>query len=144
MWLSTSNLSLKDSSRKLSPRFIGPFRICRIINPVAVRLSLPASLQVHPVFHVSQLKPVQEAAEAMEREGSAAPRLVDGAPAYTVRRILHSHRRGRGLQYLLDWEGYGPEHRSWVSSKLVLDKDLIRDFHRQHPEEPSLVARRRR
>jgi hypothetical protein len=42
---------------KLSPRFIGPFRIFRRVGEMAYQLELPNNLSdVHDVFHVSQLK----------------------------------------------------------------------------------------
>ena len=41
---------------KLSPRFIGPFKILEMIGTVAYRLALPPSMSgVHEVFHVSML-----------------------------------------------------------------------------------------
>jgi hypothetical protein len=42
---------------KLSPRFIGPFKILKRVGEVAFQLELPDHLaDVHDVFHVSQLK----------------------------------------------------------------------------------------
>ncbi|XP_052724038.1 uncharacterized protein LOC128193889 [Vigna angularis] len=44
-------------SRKLSPKFIGPYQILRRIGPVAYEIALPLQLaNLHSVFHVSQLR----------------------------------------------------------------------------------------
>ena len=40
-------------SRKLSPKFLGPYQITRRIGPVAYEIALPPQLaNLHPVFHV--------------------------------------------------------------------------------------------
>ncbi|XP_070025559.1 uncharacterized protein [Nicotiana sylvestris] len=44
---------------KLSPRYVGPYRIAQRIGQVTYRLELPLEMSlVHPVFHVSMLKKV--------------------------------------------------------------------------------------
>lgn len=136
VWLSTQDLPLKVESRKLAPRFVGPFPVSKVINPVCVRLKLPRSLRVHPTFHVSKVRPVKTSPLVPPSAPPPPPRFVDGGPVYTVKKLLAARRRGRGFQYLVDWEGYGPEERSWVPSRNIVDPDLIRDYHRDHPPDP--------
>jgi transposase InsO family protein len=127
VWLSTLNLPLQSVSRKLAPRFIGPFRVSKVMSPVTIRLKLPPNLRrIHPVFHVSCVKPVIRA----PTRPASHPIRVEGSPVYRVRRLLDVRPRGRGHQFLVDWEGYGPEERSWIPSRDVLDRSLIDDFYR--------------
>ncbi len=141
VWLSTRDLRLRLPCKKLSPRYVGPFKIIRQIPPVSFRLALPAHYRISPTFHVSLLKPAggPRGEEVQDEAGDqrAPPIIVDGQEAYQVREILDSRRQGRFLQYLIDWEGYGPEERSWVNAEDILDPSLTTDYHRDHPDRPA-------
>ncbi|KAL0165572.1 hypothetical protein M9458_037416, partial [Cirrhinus mrigala] len=118
VWLSTRDLRLRLPCKKLSPRYVGPFKIIRQITPVSYRLELPAEYRISPTFHVSLFKPADEPSGVENLEGTAsqgpAPIVVDGEEVYRVNTILDSRRRRGQLQYLVDWEGFGPEERSWT------------------------------
>ena len=114
VWLRAKDLPLQVESRKLSPHFMGLFEIESLVNSCAVRLKLPATLCVHPVFHVSQIKPV-----SLNPLCSRRPWLRYPPPP-----------PARGFQYLVDWDGYGPEERYWVPRSRILDPSLIWDFNR--------------
>jgi len=51
----TTSVGRVIRSRKLSPKFLGPYQILRRIEPVAYEIALPPQLaNLHPIFHVSQ------------------------------------------------------------------------------------------
>lgn len=56
------------------------------------------------------LKPVSELDLVPLSEPTSTP-LVDGGPVYTIQQNLDVHLRGRGFQFLVDWEECGPEEQ---------------------------------
>ncbi|KAI2667405.1 Transposon Tf2-8 polyprotein [Labeo rohita] len=143
VWLSTRDLRLRLPCRKLSPRYIGPFKILRQINNVTFQLQLPPRYRIHPTFHVSLLKPFSPSATDTAGAGAEPPppEVLDQPSIYLVHEILDSRRRGGRLEYLVDWEGYGLEERSWVARDDVLDPALLLDFHRNHLDRPAPRSR---
>ncbi|KAM9294425.1 ral GTPase-activating protein subunit alpha-1 [Gastrophryne carolinensis] len=71
------------------------------------------SMKIHPVFHVSLLKPVvlNPFPERIPSPPDAVE--VDGQEQFIVEEILDSRIFRNQLQYLIKWQGYGPEENSW-------------------------------
>ena len=51
------NLRIEGPKKKISAKFIGPFRIRDAVGAQAYRLALPTTYRIHNVFHVSLLEP---------------------------------------------------------------------------------------
>lgn len=143
VWLDASHLNTPRPSKKLDDRRYGPFEVERVISSTAIRLKLPPTWKVHPVFHVSLLRPFKEDRllhpDAYTRP---PPEIVDGSEQYEVEDILDSRFRGRGLQYLVHWKGYPHEDNTWEPRSRLLEDcpDLITEFHRHHPQAPRIIS----
>ena len=131
--LSTKYITLKHpGTRKLLPRWIGPFTILDRIGTLAYRLKLPESMcRIHPVFHVSKLKPYKASGRV---QPPPVPIEIEGELEYEVERILDKRitkrsRRHDSVEYLIKWLGYGHEHNSWESAKSVANaQELVQAF----------------
>ena len=144
VWLNTRNLNL-GQRRKLGPKRIGPFKVLESVGSRAFRLELPSALtRVHPVFHVSLLEPHTVNVLQGRHSDPPPPIEIDGELEYEVEDVLDSRYRGRQLQYLVRWAGYGPESDSWEPSSYVSAPGLVSAFHSRCPDRPGPGSSTRR
>jgi hypothetical protein len=136
VYLSTKHIKMQQySSTKIKPRFIGPFKITKIISPVAYKLELPNSMSIHPVFHISLLKPAVSVSNDLNSAqdnndiDQPVPPIVstdDPLQLYEVEQILKKRCRGNQIQYLVKWLNYPDHENSWEPEQnLTQAQDLI-------------------
>ena len=155
VWLSTENLRAKGiGAAKLMQRYMGPYVVKRAVSTTAYELKLPASMCIHPVFHVHLLKPFIDGQQVLpERVPThARPDPVvhedGGEPEWLVERILDKRLfRNRQVQYLVKWKGYPMEEASWEPEAHVgRSQELLREFEerRQQQQQQQRALRSRR
>ena len=105
IWLSLEHLSLLTLlTHQLGAKFVGPYEVTKVINPVAYCLAILLTWQIYDVFHFSQLKP---AIELMP--GAAFDTLFQLAAnpsgEFKVKDILDHCLMHSGMKYLVKWLG---------------------------------------
>jgi hypothetical protein len=88
VWLEATHLRFPHQKTKLLPKRYGPFKIIKEISPVAFRLELPASWNIHNVFHASLLSPYVETITHGPNFSWPPPDLIDGEEEYEVEQLV--------------------------------------------------------
>lgn len=79
-------------------------------------------MKIHPTIHIFQLSP--PAFCPLLLTPTSTPRLSDNHPAFMTHCLVDIQCRIQGVQYLVDWDGYGPEESCWLPHSFILDPDL--------------------
>jgi hypothetical protein len=104
---------------KLSKRYYGPFKLIRAVGEVAFQLELPPASKIHPVFHVSQLKPCFGDADTVLDLPATA---VDNQPLILPLAVMDWkwNDEAKEWQVLIQWEGLFPEDSTWESYQDIM------------------------
>ena len=154
--LATKNLKQKRPSKKLSHKFIGPFKIIDKVGAQAYRLLLPSTYRIHNTFHISLLEPyhLREGDEKAENF-MQAPELIDDDEFWEVEEIVDKLATKKEIWYKVKWTGWGEEYDQWVKDKeLASAQKRIDEFnaqaekrrntHSQSPEVPPPTRKKRK
>jgi len=89
--LSTKDLKYQMVGRrteKLTERFVGPYRIKKIVSSNTVELELPSTIKIHLVVNVSRIQRYVGQVEGQRKE-QPAPIVIEGEEEWEVERILN-------------------------------------------------------
>jgi len=81
-------------------RFVGPYRIKKIISSNVVELELPSIVKIHSVVNVSRIQRYVGQVEGQRKE-QPAPVVIEGEEEWEVERILNKQRIQEKDKYLV-------------------------------------------
>jgi len=101
--LSTKDLKYQMVGRrteKLTERFVGPYKVQKIVSSNAVKLELPSTVKIHLVVNVSRIRYYVGQVEGQRKE-QMAPVIIKGKEEWEVERILNKQKIREKDKYLV-------------------------------------------
>jgi len=152
VWLDASHLHAQtapSTTRKLGPKWFGPYTITKANSTVTYTLDLPPHHRRHPTIHVSHLKPFIGPFDPATVRQPPAPDVIDGVHHYHVETFLNSRGSAPRRAILVKWSGYSADHNQWIPAKRLRDDldpttfDLLlhemENRLRRHQQPPSSI-----
>src|SRR5437588_6061401 len=149
--LNAKNIRTKRLTKKLAPKFYGPFKILEKIGTRSYRLELDQRWRIHNVFHISLIEPYKSSSDPQRTQLRPQPEEIEGEKEFEVEKIIRrevretrKQVRGRAritkkLYYPVKWVGYPDDECTWEPGEhLTHASEYIEDFHRENPEAPKL------
>jgi hypothetical protein len=114
---------MRTGSKKLRPKYIGPFVITKRVSPTSYELDLPANMKVHPVINIEYLKEFHLSPARFGRRDDSYDRRMndeDVAGDDDIEAILdHRETRNGRLQYLCHYQKTADHDDVWEHAEHV-------------------------
>ncbi|MBW0549531.1 hypothetical protein O181_089246 [Austropuccinia psidii MF-1] len=140
VWLSSKNIISTRPTKKLSERWLCPFPILRKVRTHAYHLKLPSQWKsIHPVFHISLLKPFKTSIIPNRHEEPLPPIIIEEEEEWEVSQILDSKIKREKLWYLVEWKGFNQDsgRSTWEPTENLKNcPELVKNSHSLYPEKP--------
>jgi len=142
--LSTKDLKyqiVRRRTEKLMERFVGPYKVKKIILLNAVELELPSTVKIHLVVNVSRICRYIGQVEGQKKEQPALV-IIKKEEEWEIERILNKQRvRGKD-KYLVHWKRFIAESNTWEGREnLENAKEAIKEFEKEYQQDMEDMAR---
>jgi len=133
--LSTKDLKYQMVGRrmeKLTEKFVGPYKVKKIVLTNAVELELPSTVKIHLVVNVSRIRRYVGQVEGQKKE-QPTPVIIEGEEKWEVECILNKRKiRGKD-KYLVCWKGFTVELDTWEERENLKNaKEVIKEFKKEY------------
>ncbi|KAJ1597534.1 hypothetical protein NDA14_002946 [Ustilago hordei] len=129
---------------KLDTWFAEPYPVQEQVGRRAYRITLPANLRVHDVFHVSMLEPARTSSLPQCAEQPTIPSLPDEDLDFEVEALIDKRSHNGTTEYKVLWRGYSEEAASWEPVENLNCPDLIQEYEVSEGGRVSRQSRERR
>jgi len=128
-------------TEKLMERFVGPYKVKKIISLNTVELELPSTVKIHLVVNVSRICRYIGQVEGQKKE-QLAPVIIKGKEEWEIERILNKRQvRGKD-KYLVRWKRFMAEFDTWEGREnLENAKEAIKEFEKEYQQDMEDMAR---
>jgi len=128
-------VDVKGVGTKLKQRWIGPFKVVWKINPNIYRLHMSDRYPGLPVFNIEHLQLYTESnakwGECTVTKESGCQKVA--LEEYSVEAIIGHRRKKWGMEWLVRWEGYGPQFDTWEPTLCLRNAPLVlNEYKRAH------------
>ncbi|KAJ1600076.1 hypothetical protein NDA14_000490 [Ustilago hordei] len=128
VYINHRNWKTRRPTPKLDTRFAGPYPVQEWVGHRAYRITLPANLRVHDMFHVAMLEPARTSSLPQRAEQPTIPSLPDEDLDFKVEALIDKHSHNGTTEYKVLWRGYSEEAASWEPVENLNCPDLIQEY----------------
>ena len=122
-------------------RFIGPYKVKKVISANVIELELPS---IHLVVNVSRVCKYRNQVEGQRKE-TPQPVVIEGEEEWEIKKILNKKMVRGKEKFLVWWKGFTAEADTWEGREnLGNAKEALRDFEKEYSRDQEDIRRQER
>ena len=136
--LSTKDLKYQMVGRrteKLMERFVGPYKVKKIVSANTVELELPSTIKIHSVVNISRICRYIGQVEG-QKKVEPTPIIIKGEEEQEIERILNKQQIREKDKYLVWQKGFTAESDTWEGiENLENTKEVVEEFEKKYQQD---------